>query len=422
MVEPSLESKIFHHNLKHFGIDRSAFFRSFGDVCSDILVEEYGSTKSYTVITGLGGNGADGFATAIALVSKGITVSLYVLGRKSNVQDDVLLELIEEADQLEKISSHFCIDFDSTAKDIDNDDVIVEAIVGTGLIGKNLRQRAMAVVKRISHFKKPIVSLDVPAPHYTPSKVVSLGYPKTEDAEVIEIEYPNHLAKAIGPGDLEFIVKPKRSSYKSRNGAVLSLSDESEPKEVSKEILKEYESILSWFSRNSKKGLRNSKFFSVETEHELEQSISRSESILFGNFEPSFLNKSLIANTLETYPEKSFVFYGASLHMLDTRLVTYLDKALLILDRTEVHTLFESKKSVGVEGKLKRFCIENNCYAVLIGSTIQLFAQDGSVKSHQSAKIFEKDFKEKLAFQIATYATRNHMWLSMRAGVYVCTE
>ena len=124
-------------------------------------------------------------------------------------------------------------------------------MVGTGLEKEVLNKRYKDVVARFSHFNSKIVAVDVPCPHYSPDTTLSLMYPKVENAEVIAIDIPAELEKYCGPGEKEFLWKPKRISHKAKNGQIIYFSTDSKLNDVVNKSASSYETSAALFNFES---------------------------------------------------------------------------------------------------------------------------------------------------------------------------
>ncbi len=117
--------------------------------------------KRGLIICGKGNNGGDGIAVARLLASEGLHLTLFLLGKGSELKGDpavnfnrlppeVLLKEIEDADQLKNaIEAEDEIDF------------VVDAIIGTGMTGEitGLPRNAIELVNSLG---KPVFAVDIP--------------------------------------------------------------------------------------------------------------------------------------------------------------------------------------------------------------------------------------------------------------------
>src|SRR6185369_11554501 len=91
------ESKIFWDNCVYNGIDLIKYYEHSGSLIAEQLINKHGKSKSYSVICGLGGNGADGFAIAKNLHKLGVSkLAVYIIGRIKHSKDPVFKHFAEE--------------------------------------------------------------------------------------------------------------------------------------------------------------------------------------------------------------------------------------------------------------------------------------------------------------------------------------
>ena len=131
-------------------------FQSLKDIYSDLRL------KKIIIFAGSGNNGGDGFVVARHLYDYGVKVKVFLLapfhkikdeaGENLNIIDKVGVELIEvETVKLEEIQ-----------KAIQNSDLIIDAILGTGLQGKVTGLKAK-MIDLINIANKEVVAIDVPS-------------------------------------------------------------------------------------------------------------------------------------------------------------------------------------------------------------------------------------------------------------------
>ncbi|MDP2944992.1 MAG: NAD(P)H-hydrate dehydratase [Atribacterota bacterium] len=131
-------------------------FQSLKDIYSDLRL------KKIIIFAGSGNNGGDGFVVARHLYDYGVKVKVFLLapfhkikdeaGENLNIIDKVGVELIEvETVKLEEIQ-----------KVIQNSDLIIDAILGTGLQGRVTDLKA-EIINLINVANKEVVAIDVPS-------------------------------------------------------------------------------------------------------------------------------------------------------------------------------------------------------------------------------------------------------------------
>lgn len=116
------------------------------------------------IFCGKGNNGGDGFVIARHLYNKGVNVSVYLLTRISNVLADgdastnlkILLNMNLKVNELLEGNMK------EIRKELQDCNIIVDAIFGTGLSGE-VREPARSLIMEINETNIPVVSVDIPS-------------------------------------------------------------------------------------------------------------------------------------------------------------------------------------------------------------------------------------------------------------------
>ncbi len=121
-----------------------------------------GIRKRIHIFCGVGNNGGDGLVVARHLHEHGYTVFAYVVQYSTTYSDDFLINL----ERLKKLEIDMLfLDTTTDFPDIDNEDIIIDAIFGIGLN----REPAGWLINLISHLntsKAFILSVDLPSGLY----------------------------------------------------------------------------------------------------------------------------------------------------------------------------------------------------------------------------------------------------------------
>lgn len=143
-------NEMFSHQLMEMAA--TAFF--------DYFVNSY-TIKANTValFCGIGNNGGDGIAVARMLHTVGYVVKLFIVETTNNYSDDCTLNIDRVKNAGVDITT---VNSANQIPSLDNIDVIVDAIFGTGL-SRPLSGLAKDVVERINKAQKTVVSIDVPS-------------------------------------------------------------------------------------------------------------------------------------------------------------------------------------------------------------------------------------------------------------------
>ncbi|KAF0134361.1 MAG: hypothetical protein FD145_741 [Candidatus Saganbacteria bacterium] len=116
--------------------------------------------KNIAVICGRGNNGGDGFVAARYLAEKGFNVLVILIGNRKDVKKDPKTN-IEKL----KVPIYEAPDLDSFNKlknDIENCNLIIDAIFGIGLNSK-IKSPYFEIITYLNSLNIPILSIDVPS-------------------------------------------------------------------------------------------------------------------------------------------------------------------------------------------------------------------------------------------------------------------
>jgi NAD(P)H-hydrate epimerase len=119
--------------------------------------------KSIVVVCGKGNNGGDGFVVARRLRARGARVRVFLVGRRGDVRGDAAEALGRWRARLEEVATE--ADLGRLARALAGADVVVDALLGTGL-GGPARGPVAAVIEAINRPAQagtPVVALDLPS-------------------------------------------------------------------------------------------------------------------------------------------------------------------------------------------------------------------------------------------------------------------
>lgn len=238
-----LEMRCVDKNTEYNKLPTLVLMENAGSQIASHIVNNYPDRKKVSLYAGTGGNGGDAFVAARHLLNHGYKIHLILLSRPENIKnnDSILnwrvIENISKADKNIKIS----IITDSTQLKPDNNDIIVDAILGTGINGK-LRQPVSKAIDIINYSPAIRLSVDVPSglnpltgdvfdKCVVAHKTLTLHKKKTGLLEaqssyvgevvVLDIGIPLLSEKYVGEGDLLKIPKVDSNTHKGQNGSVL---------------------------------------------------------------------------------------------------------------------------------------------------------------------------------------------------------
>ena len=238
-----LEMKATDKNTEYNHIPTLCLMENAGAQIAHYIVENYPDKKKVSIYSGTGGNGGDGFVIARHLLNYDYKVHLFLLARPENIKNKdskinwESLSLIAQTDKRLKVDKIT----DSSQIKPDNADIIVDAILGTGVRGK-IREPTSSAIDTINYSPAIVLSVDIPSglnpqtgmvedKTVIPKTTLTLHKAKTGLLEaqksyvgeivVLDIGIPRVSEEYVGMGDLLKIPQPKTNSHKGENGSVL---------------------------------------------------------------------------------------------------------------------------------------------------------------------------------------------------------
>lgn len=127
--------------------------------CTDWIINHHLYHQPIKIFCGKGNNGGDGLAIARQLIEKDVTVAVFILEFEDKGTDDFQANL----QGLNKFTGniHF-IQSETSFPQIDKDDLVIDALLGSGL-NRSLEGLAAATVEHINSAKATVISIDVPS-------------------------------------------------------------------------------------------------------------------------------------------------------------------------------------------------------------------------------------------------------------------
>ncbi len=229
-------------NTEALGIPRASLMENAGHSLAEIISEITKQCK-ISIYAGSGGNGGDGFVAARYLLNKGFEVTVYLLNHPSQIKSK---ESRMNWEVLQKINVglndlKIVVFEDSSDLQITDSDLIIDALLGTGIEGK-LREPISSAIDVINNSPAIKVAVDVPSGlDPLTGKVfdkavkadVTVTFHKIKiglkdarkeyvgNIHVCDIGIPNEAEIFTGPGDLLRFNNRNKLSHKGQNGKVL---------------------------------------------------------------------------------------------------------------------------------------------------------------------------------------------------------
>ena len=254
-----MDMMICDYNCEFLGLSRLCLMESAGKS----LAEEVGKIAVYTfskpvkviIFTGSGGNGGDGFVAARYLLNRGYDVDIYMLkdnihSKDAKINLDILKNMKPRLSHLNIYNLKTLEELNSCEilKNPDDEYIIVDGILGTGIKGKlqsNIK-RAIEIINQSNGVK---ISVDVPSgmdpltgevydlaviPDYTISfHKIKTGVRNASEELVgglvtADIGIPFEAEYFINYGDFLRLKNRDSSSHKGNNGRLLIIGGSSD--------------------------------------------------------------------------------------------------------------------------------------------------------------------------------------------------
>jgi NAD(P)H-hydrate epimerase len=150
--------------MTEYGMSGLVLMENAGRGAAEIINDQYGPKASALVVCGTGNNGGDGFVIARHLHNRGWRVRLVVTGATQKLTPDARANA-HVTDQIGLATT--IVDTDITigllASAVRSDDVIVDAILGTGFEGDVREPMASLIAMLNESTKRAMIAIDVPS-------------------------------------------------------------------------------------------------------------------------------------------------------------------------------------------------------------------------------------------------------------------
>jgi NAD(P)H-hydrate epimerase len=153
----SSEMAVVDSNAEALGVARKQLMESAGNAIGRAVREASTPGASVTMVCGRGNNGGDAFAAARFLSDFDVTVLL--LGRAETITTEIARENWHALERAEINAREVR---DSTALALEDPDVVIDAMLGTGVTGA-LREPAATAAAAINATDATVISVDVPS-------------------------------------------------------------------------------------------------------------------------------------------------------------------------------------------------------------------------------------------------------------------
>ena len=151
--------------MSQLGIPGVRLMENAGRGAAQAILTHFGSQRRKRVVIccGKGNNGGDGFVVARRLKAAGAAVRVFLLARASEVKGDsgaMLAAYLKAGGRIQEVTRE--ADLRSLEKALASSDMVVDALLGTGLAGPVTGLYALAI-ELINRSAKPVAALDLPS-------------------------------------------------------------------------------------------------------------------------------------------------------------------------------------------------------------------------------------------------------------------
>jgi NAD(P)H-hydrate epimerase len=151
------EMAVVDENAEALGVPRKQLMESSGNAVAAAVREVADPGAEVALVCGRGNNGGDAFVAARFL--PGYDVAVHLLGREETIATDIARENWEALHRSEVDAREVR---DSAALELDDPDVVVDAMLGTGVTG-SLRDPEATAAEAVNDADATVVAVDVPS-------------------------------------------------------------------------------------------------------------------------------------------------------------------------------------------------------------------------------------------------------------------
>ena len=154
LYTPESVRRIDQKTIQDHGISGYTLMRRAGKAVLDAVCQNYPQTKKILVLCGAGNNAGDGYVIARLAQQQGMAVKVISLSSPGDIQGDAL-QAYQQWKECGELSAN-------DEAPIEDADVIVDALLGTGLT-REVEGSWLHWVDAVNASDKPVVSVDVPS-------------------------------------------------------------------------------------------------------------------------------------------------------------------------------------------------------------------------------------------------------------------
>lgn len=157
--------EIDRKTIESFGLPGRILMENAGRGAFEFLLKEFPDLcrRRVGIAAGRGNNGGDGFVIARYLAHKGVRVTVYLLASRSEVSGDAAANLrLLDPLGIPVVEMKNPDEFDTAKGDMQQNDIWVDAILGTGL-KSDVKGYFKEVIQFINRLEQPVFAVDIPS-------------------------------------------------------------------------------------------------------------------------------------------------------------------------------------------------------------------------------------------------------------------
>lgn len=153
--------RLDQYTMEQLGLPGVVLMENAGNAVVQEILHDYPKNARFLVLSGQGNNGGDGFVIARRLVDFGYNVLLCFIGKEEKLKGDAQIHY--QVYKHRKLPLyHYRDGEEELLRYIRQADVIVDAMLGTGVSGK-VRSPFAQIIEAVNESGKDVISVDVPS-------------------------------------------------------------------------------------------------------------------------------------------------------------------------------------------------------------------------------------------------------------------
>ena len=141
--------------IEEFGISGNILMERAGEAAFNVLRERWPTAGRVGVLCGIGNNGGDGYVIARLAYQQGLDITVLQVGDADRLQGDALAAL-------QRLAGVDVSPIPYEGQDLAQFDVVVDALLGTGLSGE-VRNPFLHAINAINQCTSPVLAVDIPS-------------------------------------------------------------------------------------------------------------------------------------------------------------------------------------------------------------------------------------------------------------------